>query len=295
MPRRLAGHWIEHEQVLPLVDGLDEVTLEQRSACVDAINAFHKANGFLPLVVCSRVADYEALCARLRLTGAVTIQPLTRPQVDGYLRRAGTALSGVSATLRQDETLWELLDTPLMLSILTLAYQVPDVQIARFKGTLEARRKALFEAYIKAMFRRREASSLYTPQQMRHWLSWLGQAMGRYDQTVLYLERMRPEWMPKAQARLHRIGSVLFGGLIFGLNVGGWAYIQHGVLRVLLWQHDDYAPLNYVRFLDHAVEQLFLRKVGGGYIFVHRLLMEHFAAGAAQPAEAETDMSDLSA
>jgi len=24
-------------------------------------------------------------------------------------------------------------------------------------------------------------------------------------------------------------------------------------------------------------ERIFLRKVGGGYIFVHRLLMEHFA------------------
>ena len=86
----------------------------------------------------------------------------------------------------------------------------------------------------------------------------------------------------------------LFGGGIVGLNKGGSAYIQHGVLRVLLWRH-DYAPLNYVRFLDHAVEQLFLRKVGGGYIFVHRLLMEHFAAWAAQPAEAEADMSDVSA
>jgi hypothetical protein len=37
-------------------------------------------------------------------------------------------------------------------------------------------------------------------------------------------------------------------------------------------------PWNYARFLDHASEHMFLRKVGGGYIFVHRLLLEHFAA-----------------
>jgi hypothetical protein len=30
-------------------------------------------------------------------------------------------------------------------------------------------------------------------------------------------------------------------------------------------------------FLDHHVDSIFLRRVGGGYIFVHRLLMEHFA------------------
>jgi hypothetical protein len=31
------------------------------------------------------------------------------------------------------------------------------------------------------------------------------------------------------------------------------------------------------RFLDYAAERILLRKVGGGYIFVHRLLLEYFA------------------
>jgi hypothetical protein len=39
-----------------------------------------------------------------------------------------------------------------------------------------------------------------------------------------------------------------------------------------------YAPWNYTRFLKYATDRLFLQKVGGGYIFVHRMLMEHFAA-----------------
>jgi hypothetical protein len=33
-----------------------------------------------------------------------------------------------------------------------------------------------------------------------------------------------------------------------------------------------------VSFLDYAAERMFLRKVGGGYIFVHRLLQDYFAA-----------------
>jgi hypothetical protein len=33
----------------------------------------------------------------------------------------------------------------------------------------------------------------------------------------------------------------------------------------------------FFNFLDHCVDLIFLRRVGGGYIFVHRLLMEHFA------------------
>ena len=37
-------------------------------------------------------------------------------------------------------------------------------------------------------------------------------------------------------------------------------------------------PLNYIGFLNYASERVFLQKVGGGYIFIHRLLLEHFAA-----------------
>jgi hypothetical protein len=66
-------------------------------------------------------------------------------------------------------------------------------------------------------------------------------------------------------------------GLIFGLIYGGSACIQHFTLRLMLYRNGS-IPLNYVRFLDYCAERIFLRKVGGGYIFVHRLLMEHFAA-----------------
>jgi hypothetical protein len=39
----------------------------------------------------------------------------------------------------------------------------------------------------------------------------------------------------------------------------------------------DFAPWKYVAFLDYATERIFLRKVGGGYIYIHRLLQDCFA------------------
>jgi len=69
----------------------------------------------------------------------------------------------------------------------------------------------------------------------------------------------------------------LLTGLATGLISGGYACIQHYVLRLLLWR-DDFAPLRYVRFLDYATDLLFLHKIGGGYMFVHRMVLEHFAA-----------------
>ncbi len=64
------------------------------------------------------------------------------------------------------------------------------------------------------------------------------------------------------------IAAALFGGSVF---------VKHFLLRGLLrLQHS--LPWRYTRFLDHAAQLIFLRKVGGGYIFMHRLLQQYFAA-----------------
>jgi len=72
----------------------------------------------------------------------------------------------------------------------------------------------------------------------------------------------------------------LFIGLACGLLLGllnGWlACLRHVVLRWLLWRRES-IPWNYPRFLDNAYEQILLRKVGGSYIFLHRLLLDYFA------------------
>lgn len=69
----------------------------------------------------------------------------------------------------------------------------------------------------------------------------------------------------------------LSAGLLAGLLNGGLACLRHGVIRLLLWRSQA-IPWNYPRFLDDAAERILLRKVGGGYIFVHRLLLEYFAS-----------------
>lgn len=69
----------------------------------------------------------------------------------------------------------------------------------------------------------------------------------------------------------------VFYGLFVGLLMGGTACIVHISLRTVFYVH-NYMPWNYARFLDYCCDRIFLQKVGGGYIFIHRLLMEHFAA-----------------
>jgi hypothetical protein len=66
------------------------------------------------------------------------------------------------------------------------------------------------------------------------------------------------------------------GGLIVALWYGGLDIIQHYTLRIIL-VIQSHTPANYARFLDYVVDRIFLQKVGGGYRFIHRLLLEHFA------------------
>ncbi|MBD3886210.1 NACHT domain-containing protein [Phormidium tenue FACHB-886] len=76
-----------------------------------------------------------------------------------------------------------------------------------------------------------------------------------------------------------RIGvliGVLFFGLISGLKYGGAACIQHFTLRQILHKKGR-IPWDYARFLDFASDRLLMKKVGGGYVFFHRMLLEHFA------------------
>jgi hypothetical protein len=73
------------------------------------------------------------------------------------------------------------------------------------------------------------------------------------------------------------LGVGLVAGLIVGLGAGGQACLLHLTLRLLLVRNGS-IPWNYVKFLDYAAEHILLRKVGGGYIFIHRMLLDYFAA-----------------
>ena len=42
-------------------------------------------------------------------------------------------------------------------------------------------------------------------------------------------------------------------------------------------------------FFDRAADRIYLRKVGGGYIFIHRMLMRYFAALETAPLDEKSE------
>ncbi len=85
-------------------------------------------------------ADFD-LTTRILLLSAVVVQPLSEQQIDSYLSNAGQHLETVRAALREDQTHQELVTTPLMLSVLILAYTGKPVEKLGMAGTAEMRRR----------------------------------------------------------------------------------------------------------------------------------------------------------
>jgi hypothetical protein len=236
VPRNLGRSWLENDQLLFLLDGLDEVIQVHRSACIQAINAYRQEHNLVPVVLCSRKAEYEAQSTLVTLSKAVVIQPLTSQQIDDYLTQAGQQLEAVRSLLREDQELQELARAPLMLTILALTYRGKAVDDLMTRMPPDMQRHHVFKTYVERMLQRRAASH-YTPDQTERWLAWLAQQMAQHSQTEFYLERIQPGWLPKTWFdRLHpTIAAGLLGTLLFGVSgtlAALYAGFHHGDIVV---------------------------------------------------------------
>ena len=247
MPRKVSQNWVENDELLLLLDGFDEVAADKRDACVSAINAFQKEH-IVSMVVCSRIAEYQALTDRLNLTSAITIRPLTEQQINGYIASADPHLTALDYAINSSPELRELAKTPLMLSIMTLTYHDQHKARQSTHASNRSEQQHLFDRYIRRMFQHRDLSHLYTPAKTLHWLQWLADQMVKRNQTTFYIERLQPDWLGGKQLiSLYQIivrlcGGMIFGligGLIFGLLLGPSGGLRVGLMFWLIfWLFD---------------------------------------------------------
>src|SRR6266566_2537829 len=219
VPRSLSQQWLQAKQLLPLLDGLDEMAASARAACVAASNTYHRER-LQSLVVCSRTNEYEAAATRERLAlhAAVIVQPLSREQVDTHLTSMGKPLAALRATLRKNTVLRELATTPLMLQVLMLTYHGTSVRELSHK---EAQlREQIWADYVQRMVSRKGDVKRYPLQTTITWLSFLAREMRKHDQTILSLEQLQPDWLPKGRRTFYQWSVRLVIGLLGGLSVG---------------------------------------------------------------------------
>jgi DNA polymerase III delta prime subunit len=225
--KKLGQEWINNRQLLPLLDGLDELETQRQELCVQLINQF-LASEIRPVyvVVCSRIEEYSSYSSNLHLSGAISLRELNETQVLHYFEAAGRV--DFLQTLQGDEALLKLMRTPLFLSITALSVQNLSIEDWQKLETMEARIEHLFDAYWQQqMFNRGHSVELYilknrlrffldkyirrlpvepslepytqhkppTPKQTKLWLIWLAQQIQRESKTEFLIEEMQPYWL----------------------------------------------------------------------------------------------------
>ncbi|MCU0568363.1 MAG: NACHT domain-containing protein [Oculatellaceae cyanobacterium Prado106] len=229
VPQPLAQCWIQSAQILPLLDGLDEVAVHQREACVTAINQFRSTHWLTNLVVCSRTDEYDALRQALKLNGAIFVQPLTLAQIDQCLAQVGDGLLGLRSLLQQDTALQELANTPLMVNIIALVYQDKSLDALALQAFPQNWQNHLFAIYIQQMLVHRGADPRYADQQVIRWLAWLAHTLMQRDQTLFLIEQLQPDDLNSdGQRRGLMIIETATVALLMGLAGGGGVGLHQG-------------------------------------------------------------------
>jgi eukaryotic-like serine/threonine-protein kinase len=230
IPPKIGKPCVEQGQILPLLDGLDEVAEEYRAACVSVINDYQqKQQGQVPLVIGSRLAEYTAQATKVVGRKAVFVQSLTLEQIQEYLEKAEGQFGALQGMLHDDPGLQELAKNPLMLSILKETYQGKPAQIVR-NASLEERRQQIFADYVKHVFKRRSGKTRYSVDWTKDWLIWLAKQMRQHKQTVFYLERLQLDWL--ANIRLGELSTSIASGLLsfpVAASVYGLEYSIYGL------------------------------------------------------------------
>ncbi|MCP4693696.1 MAG: NACHT domain-containing protein, partial [Desulfobacterales bacterium] len=210
VPRSTARQWAAEGRMAVLLDGLDEVNVEFRADLLKLLNdTYLKDHPDSPVLVCSRIDEYQPLQerkdTRLQLPGAVTLQPLSRVNIEAYLKAARA--SALNEALGKDASLYELARTPLTLSMMTLAYAgLPAAEIPTFSSIVDQRHH-LMKSFVSRMLQRKERRDRnipfdedkdkdvptreykYRPDRLNRHLSWLAVHLSVRMQTSCSLDK----------------------------------------------------------------------------------------------------------
>ena len=197
-----------------LLDGLDEMSADAIPACITAINAWREEQPRVPIVICCRSADYARAAVKLKLNGAIRLQPLNRRQIDSYLARtrASTQLRANMLSERSS-TLQELAHSPMMLSLIR--------DLGADGGAIDDNQQ-LIAAYVEHAFARKPGDS--AKEKIQQQLTWLAGHMRRNNQSHFLIEELQPSWLDARRDRALYVGinallMSLVGVVVFAISV----------------------------------------------------------------------------
>lgn len=217
VPSAVGTAWSRAGLLLPLLDGLDELTAEFRSACSAALNHYRQTGGAPGLVVCCRQSDYGALTPPLHTQTAIILKELSAEQIEHWLAQVGVSRGQLVGLLGSENAFADLARSPLSLDILTRVLRSRTGDDLPERIGLEERRKDLFGAYFRAVMLRRRLEGRYSPEQTLRYLCEIARRLNNQSQSAFYLEELQPE---ASQTRLQRWGFRFGSTFLLWLLIG---------------------------------------------------------------------------
>ncbi len=208
--------WLDHHQIIPLFDGLDEIDLSKglskQIECIEAINVFLKETSYPYLVVCCRNEEYEESKHILKeLNGAICLKPLVEKDVKLYLSNINQ--STLWKAIQKEGSLRELVRIPLFLSMFITSY---DKSNRRIKSQND-----LLESYLDCKIKS-SLSNKISPKECRKYLIWLAKKMERDSVKEFLIENIKVDHLENEQKNQYRIILFTIYLVVYFLSVGIW-------------------------------------------------------------------------
>ncbi len=246
LPADQVTDWLNNGQLLPLLDGLDELKAQQDSA-ITAINEWVQRRSVEPdlwagVVVCWWWAKYIPWVAEKgkileqQIKHHIELLPLDEATIFTHLHDCKRDFLWEEIQTDQDGFL-RLAKSPLFLSLMVATYQKPgqcQPKLPQGLGSLETYyldcRDRLFDDYLESRLHSNTHSQWKTAD-IHRYLVWLARFMRDRDQTEFLIEYMQPSLLGGKQGiRQYRLLFGLITGLIVGMIIGLITGLMFGII-----------------------------------------------------------------
>jgi GTPase SAR1 family protein len=296
----ITKQWLEYGEIIPLLDGLDELAAERQEKCVEKLNNFLQPGNWInPLVVCSRIEEYQIYSTQLALNTSVELQPFNDKQIQDYLQRTGN--EPLWNSIKDNAELTELAQTPFFLNVIVLSSQKLSLDKWQIFQSSQERIDYLFSAYVEEMLSRQYKDKHPSDENTKRWLSWLSIKLIEQNESEIFIDKMQPYLFLSHKQKLvssiilflflwifhavivgyivglffnYFIGKLF--GVLFGLCYAFVVIINNGLIPFLSSGTDKLLEINAAENLEFSLSKL---KNKMTWKFIQEFLIEGFFTG----------------
>jgi HEAT repeat protein len=273
--------WLADKKLILLLDGLDEIKEEVRAERIQRINSFRKANPNIPMVICSRVAEYRLTTGdkaekKLDFPHALRLEALSKEQIEAYLSQP--EFSSIKPLYESDIVVQDLAQIPFLLTTMAYTYKEEHIRQLEIKeqNNRYIRLKHLFDKYITKQLKS-HAPLKYSEEKVKEYLEWIAVKTSAYG-TIFRPEEITIEWFYDDE----RIYKFFSGEKLYAPTWYESLFIQLRYWRNLLMKPIGMSyfiskklPSNLEQFTKQMTERQIMRPMGGGHLFRHDYLRQN--------------------